>query len=133
MEFTISLSGAYTINSISYSIYDLDLTQYTKYITVGNTGGNTTTRRFKFMSCLATGAHNAGLLSLNYDIDCSYLNYTGIGSLSTYNGLNVMAYGYPYNNYNLNQVTPNGLFIWKNGFNYLTIFGIAPYQCKLYL
>ena len=82
------------------------------------------------MSCLATGAHNAGLLSLNYDIDYSYLNYTGVGSLSSYNGLNSMAY-YPYNIYNLSQVTPNGLFIWKNSFNYLTIFGIAPYQLQV--
>ena len=54
-----------------------------------------------------------------------------MGSLSKYNGLNAMAYGYPYNNYDLNQVTPNGLFIWKNGFNYLTIFGIALYQLQV--
>ena len=41
-EFTISLSGSYTTNSTS-NRYELDLTQYTKYITVGNGGGNTTT------------------------------------------------------------------------------------------
>ena len=54
-----------------------------------------------------------------------------MGSLSTYNGLNAMAYGYPYNNYNLNQVTPNGLLIWKNSFNYISIYGISPYQLQV--
>ena len=71
------------------------------------------------MCALATGAHNAGLYSLNYDIDYSYINFTGVGGLSVYNGVNALAYGSPYANYNLNQITPNGLFVWKNTFNYI--------------
>ena len=54
------------------------------------------------MSWLATGAHNSGFNSLNYCVDYSLVNYTGVGSLSVYNSLNAIAYGYPYNNYNLN-------------------------------
>ena len=69
------------------------------------------------MCWLSSGAHNSGLYSLNYDIDYSFSS-----NLNNYNGLNALAYGFPYPNYNLNQVTPNGLFIWKNTFNYITIF-----------
>ena len=71
------------------------------------------------MCWIKTGAHNSGLYSLNYDIDYSFT--TG---LSNYNGLNALAYGYPYENYRLNKITPNGLFIWKVDFDYLTIFSI---------
>jgi hypothetical protein len=28
--------------------------------------------------------------------------------------LNAIAYGFPYPNVNMNQITPNGLFVWKN-------------------
>ena len=72
-EFTITLGGLATIGSKTYSRYDLDLTQYTKFITVGNAAESTNTRKFKFMSCLATGAHNSGLYSLNYDIDYFFI------------------------------------------------------------
>ena len=92
----------------------MDLTKYTTYITIGTT---TTTRKFKFMCWLSSGAHNSGLYSLNYDIDYSFCQ-----NLSGYNGLNALAYGFPYQNYNLDKITPNGLFIWKYTFNYMTIF-----------
>ena len=69
------------------------------------------------MCWLSSGAHNSGLYSLNYDID-----YSLCQNLSNFNGLNALAYGFPYNNYNLNQITPNGLFIWKYTFDYMTIF-----------
>ena len=103
--FTISLNSSFTIGSKLYHRYDLDLTQYTKYITVGLLGpgiGNATTRKFKFMCNLATGAHNSEMFSLNHDISYSYLIFTGMGILPSFNGLNALAYGYPYNNYNLN-------------------------------
>ena len=74
------------------------------------------------MCALATGAHNSGLYSLNYDIDYSFINFTGVGNLSIYNGVNALAYGSPYTNYNLNQITPNGLFLWKNTFNHISVF-----------
>ena len=77
------------------------------------------------MCSLTSGAHNAGLYSLNYDIDYSYITYNPVGlqgTLARYNGLNAIAYGFPYPNINMNQITPNGLFIWKNTFNYITIF-----------
>ena len=69
------------------------------------------------MCWIKSGAHNAGQYSLNYDIDYSFC--TG---LSGDNGLNALAYGYPYENLRLNKITPNGLFIWKVDFNYITIF-----------
>jgi len=117
--FNVIISTPCIIGSKTYYRYDLDLTKYTTYITIAPT---TQTRKFKFMSWLTSGAHNSGLYSLNYDIDYSFINYTGLGTLAAYNGLNALAYGYPYQNYNLNQITPNGLFIWKYTFNYITIF-----------
>jgi len=112
--FNVIVNTPCQIGSTSYYRYDLDLTKYTTYITIGTT---TTTRKFKFMCWMTSGAHNSGLYSLNYDIDYSFCQ-----NLSNYNGLNALAYGFPYNNYNLNQITPNGLFIWKYTFNYMTIF-----------
>ena len=77
---------------------------------------------------MGSGAHNFGMYSLNYDIDYSFT----VG-LNNYNGLNALAYGYPYENYRLNKITPNGLFIWKLDFNYITVFGLLPalLQCVI--
>ena len=106
-----------TIGSTTYYKYDLDLRLYTKVLTIAPT---TTTRKFKFMCSIASGAHNSGLYSLNYDIDYSYAV-----SLTNFNELNVIAYGYPYENMRLDKITPNGLFIWKVDFNYVTIFSLV--------
>ena len=114
--FNIDITIPSSIGTTTYYRYDLDLRLYTKFITIVPT---TTTRKFKFMCGMASGAHNSGLYSLNYDIDYSFT--TG---LNNYNGLNALAYGYPYENYRLNKITPNGLFIWKVDFNYITIFSI---------
>ena len=129
-NFLISVNTTCTVGSSSYYKYDIDLTKYTTYITPS---AFATTRKFKFMCALATGAHNSGLYSLNYDIDYSFINYTGQGSLSSYNGVNALAYGSPYANYNLNQITPNGLFVWKNTFNYISVYAKQPYdlQCVI--
>jgi hypothetical protein len=102
------------IGSTTYYKYDLDLRLYTKVKTITPT---TTTRKFKFMCWIKSGAHNSDLYSLNYDIDYSFCS-----NLSANNGLNVLAYGFPYENLRLNKITPNGLFIWKVDFNYITIF-----------
>jgi len=113
-SFNIIVNTICQIGSTQYYRYDLDLNKYTTFITIGTT---TTTRKFKFMCWVSSGAHNSGLYSLNYDIDYSFCQ-----NLSNYNGLNALAYGFPYDNYNLNQITPNGLFIWKYTFDYMTIF-----------
>ena len=102
------------IGSTTYYKYDLNLILYTKVQTITPT---TTTRKFKFMYLIKSGAHNSSLYSLNYDIDYSFCS-----NLSANNGLNVLAYGYPYENLKLNKITPNGVFIWKVDFNYITIF-----------
>jgi hypothetical protein len=129
-NFLISVNTTCTVGSSSYYKYDIDLTKYTTYITPT---AFATTRKFKFMCALATGAHKAGLYSLNYDIDYSFINYTGLGNLSNYNGVNALAYGSPYANYNLNQITPNGLFVWKNTFNYISVYAKqqADLQCVI--
>jgi hypothetical protein len=117
--FNIIINTPCQIGSAAYYRYDLDLTKYTTYITIGTT---TTTRKFKFMCWLSSGAHNSGLYSLNYDIDYSFCQ-----NLSGYNGLNALAYGFPStNNMTMNQITSNGLFIWKLDFNYITVFGLNP-------
>ena len=58
------------------------------------------------MSWLLSGAHNSARYYLNYNIDCAFANLP----LSPCSGLNALAYGFPCNNYNLNQVTPTGTF-----------------------
>jgi hypothetical protein len=123
--FNIELLTLCSIGSTTYYKYDLDLRLYTKFITIAPT---TTTRKFKFMCAMGSGAHNFGMYSLNYDIDYSFT----VG-LNNYNGLNALAYGYPYENYRLNKITPNGLFIWKLDFNYITVFGLLPalLQCVI--
>ena len=113
-----------TIGSKTYYKYDIDLTKYTTYITPSP---YTQTRKFKFMCSLSSGAHLAGMYSLNYDIDYSEINYNPVGlqgNLARYNGINAIAFGFPYLNVNMNQITPNGLFVWKNTFNYITIYSL---------
>ena len=81
-------------------------------------------RKFKFTCCLLSGALDLGLYNLNYDIDYNSVNYPSTGpqaSLAQYNGINVLAYGFPYSNTKFNQIMPNGLFILKKDFNYITI------------
>jgi len=111
--FTFTCSSACTIGGKTYYRYDIDLTKYTKSIT-NALGG--TLRKFKWMSWLSSGAHNSGQYSLNYDIDYAYAQNLSPISL---NGLNVLANGFP-TNYNLNQVTPNGVFLWAYNFNYIS-------------
>ena len=99
--FNFSCSTACTSNITTYHKYDIDLTKYTTSIT--NSGS--TLRKFKWLSWLYTGfynALNAAQYSLNYDVDYA---------ANTTNGSNVLAYGFPCNNYNLNSICPNGCFI----------------------
>ena len=101
----------------SYYKYDIDLRLYT---TVSNPSIYCQTRKFKFMASLASGAHNAGNYTLNYDIDYSSINYSS-GPFTAYNGLNVAAVGTP-TNYNLNlYITTNPIFLLQNTFNYITV------------
>jgi hypothetical protein len=62
------------------------------------------------MSWLTSGAHSSGKYSLKYDID--YANAQNLNQF-TFNGLNVIAHGFPHDNFSLNTVKPNGFFIWK--------------------
>ena len=69
---------------------------------------------------------NLGLYNLNYDIDYNSVNYPSTGlqaSLAQCNGImiNVSAYGFPFSNTKLNQIMPNGVFIFKKDLNYITI------------
>jgi len=77
------------------------------------------------MSWLASGAHNSGKYSLNYDIDYAFVQNL---NPPTYNDLNVLAYGFPENNFDLKTVTPNGCFIWKYDFN--TIVFVSNIQAS---
>ena len=72
------------------------------------------------MASLASGAHNAGNYTLNYDIDYSSINYSS-EPFTAYNVLNVAAVGTP-TNYNLNlYITTNPIFLLQNTFNYITV------------
>ena len=66
------------------------------------------------MSWLYTGFHNASKYSLHYDVDYAY----------TSNGLNVLAYGFPCNNYNLNSICSNGCFLFAYDYNTITVYSL---------
>jgi hypothetical protein len=120
-RFNIIVTQSVFLNSSTYYKYDLDLTQYTTFV---NPVPFILQRKFKFTCCLLSGALDLGLYNLNYDIDYNSVNYPSTGpqaSLAQYNGINVLAYGFPYSNTKFNQIMPNGLFILKKDFNYITI------------
>ena len=121
-KFNIIITQSVLLNSSTFYKYDLDLRLYTTFI---NPVPFILQRKFKFTCCLLSGALDLGLYNLNYDIDYNSVNYPSTGpqaSLAQYNGINVQAYGFPYSNPKFNQITPNGLFILKTDFNYITIF-----------
>jgi hypothetical protein len=117
-SFTFNCSSVCTIGGRNFFRYDIDLKKYTKFIT--NVSGGTL-RKFKWMSWLSSGAHNSGQYSLNYDIDYAFAVMI---SPPSFNGLNVLAYGFPYTNYNLNQITPNGVFLWAYNFNIISFISV---------
>ena len=124
--FNLIITQSVLINSAQFYKYDLDLRPYT---TANTTFPFISVRKFKFMCSLASGAHNMGSYTLNYDIDYSNINYPSTGpqaSLAQYNGLNVLAVGFPYDNTKLNQITSNGLFVLKKDFNYSIIVSKNP-------
>jgi hypothetical protein len=124
--FNVVITKSVLINSGQYCKYDLDLRPYT---TSNTTFPFISVRKFKFMSSLASGAHNLGLYPLNNDLDYSDINYPSTGPqapLAQYNGLNCLAVGFPYDNLKLNQITSNGLFILKKDFNYIIIVSKNP-------
>ena len=121
--FNIFVQNSCQINSTTYYRYDLDLRYYTTYITTSGVS----TRVFKFICWLQSGNHINGLgnFSLNYDINYSQTS-PGI--------INALAYGFPStNNMAMNQITSNGLFIWKYTFDYITLFSTNPanLQCLI--
>jgi hypothetical protein len=118
--FTFNCNTICAIVNDVYYRYDIDLTKYTTFNT---TTSGSQLRKFRFMSWLTSGAHNTGKYSLCYDID--YANAINLNPISS-NGLNVIAYGFPHENYNLNTVTPNGCFIWKYDFDRITFFSNIP-------
>jgi hypothetical protein len=65
------------------------------------------------MSWLTTGVHEIGY-DLNYDISYGYkVNAPNMG-------LNVCAYGWPFESKLLSSVNPNGPFLLRNSFDYIT-------------
>ncbi len=55
---------------------------------------------------------------MNYEID--YANALNLVPIS-YNGLNVVAYGFPTDNINLTQVNPNGACLLAVNFNQISL------------
>ena len=43
------------------------------------------------------------------------------GGISFQGGLHVLANGFPYENYNLTNINPSGIFIIANTYNYITV------------
>ncbi len=110
--FNFTCSTPISLNGTTYYRYDINLNLYTNKYT--RTSGQTTlgiTRKFKWMSWLATGVHEIGY-DLNYDISYSY-------KATTPNiGLNVCAYGWPESKL-LSSVNSNA-FLLRNSIDYIT-------------
>ena len=119
--FNFICSTPTVIDGNTYYRYDINLNLYTTYysrysgaILLGKT------RKFKFMSWLTTGAHElVGGDDLNYDISCSYKYLTPTA------GLFINAYGWPFENKRLSLINPNGPFLLRNSFDYIT------YCCRI--
>jgi hypothetical protein len=112
--FIFTCSTPVNIGGTTYYRYDIDLNLYTRSLT--RYSGTTLlgkTRKFKWMSWLTSGVHETGN-DLNYDISCSY-KY-----LSPLIGLSICAYGWPVENRLLSSVNPNGPFLLRNSFDYIT-------------
>jgi hypothetical protein len=110
--FNFTCSTPISLNGTTYYRYDINLNLYTNKYT--RTSGQTTlgiTRKFKWMSWLATGVHEIGY-DLNYDISCSY-------KATTPNiGLSICAYGWPESKF-LSTVNSNA-FLLRNSIDYIT-------------
>ena len=52
--------------------------------------------------------------TLNYEISCSYKYLAPLA------GLSICAYGWPFENKLLSSVNPNGPFLLRNSFDYIT-------------
>jgi hypothetical protein len=97
-EFNVIISQSVLLNSSTFYKHDLDLRLYTTFI---NPVPFILQRKFKFTCCLLSGELDLGLYNLYYDIDYNSVNYPSTGpqaSHAQYNGINVLAYGFPYSN-----------------------------------
>ncbi len=112
--FSCVISTTCDVRGVTYFKHDIDLRLYTNYTT--NVAA-TTTRKFKLMCWLNSGAHSTSPYSLNYAIDYSYCI-----NIFNFYGLYAVGYGNPYPNIDLDQITPNGLFFIQNTFDYITLF-----------
>ena len=113
-SFQFVCSTPVTLNGTTYYRYDIDLNLYTTFYS--RMSGSTLlgqTRKFKWMSWLATGVHDLGY-DLNYDISYSFKN-----TLPNI-GLSVCAYGWPYDSKSLTSVNTNGPFLLRNTFTCVT-------------
>ena len=112
--FIFTCSTPVNIGGTTYYRYDIDLNLYTR--TLPRYSGTTLlgkTRKFKWMSWLTSGVHESGY-DLNYDISCSYKYFSPLI------GLSICAYGWPFENKRLSLVNPNGPFLLRNTFDYIT-------------
>ena len=63
-------------------------------------------------------------LFLDYEVIYSWLYaaiITGPDGITYQGGLHVLANGSPYENYNLININPNGVFIIANDYNHITV------------
>ena len=112
--FTFTCSSIINFGGTIYYRYDIDLSLYTSvYLRYSGQTLLSKLRKFKWMSWLTTGVHEIGY-DLNYDISYSYkVNAPNMG-------LNVCAYGWPFESKLLSSVNPNGPFLLRNSFDYIT-------------
>ncbi len=120
--FNIIITKSVTISSSQCYKYDMDLRLYTTYI---STVPSILQRKFKITRASTSGELDAGSFNLNYDVDYNLLNYPSTGpqaSLSQFNGINVMAVGFPYTNTKFKKIMPNVLFLLNCVFIILQYF-----------
>ena len=73
------------------------------------------------MTWLKSGYHEMSYpLNLDYEVIMS--SPVNAGTNGAHSGLNILAYGFPYQNYYLDKITDSQQFLLRNSFDYLSYF-----------
>ena len=111
-----------TIDGATFSVYDIDLTKYTKYVTLD--GYNIRQFRIRHWPADADFEYSSTFYSelflKRYDI-----------FMSNRNGLSIFSLSSPLENYYLRE-TSGSHFLYRNSFNYITFCARGSTAVKVY-
>jgi len=107
--FITPLSNPITLNKTYYK-YDIDIKQYTTSLPIG--AGGSLMRKFRISTFLASGYVDFYQYSNEYSITMSWM--LNAGTNGAHAGLNLCAFGFPYENLLLDKLDPSGQFLIRS-------------------